>query len=425
MTTISRKIRHVSFGSRSGVINGFPYSTTLSDSGEYPFGDTRLGQKNPKWKSLVQNHQNAASPYVRESVREVDRVPSSSVVKYRLNSNNYYTETWGGTFVPFWSPDIRVYLVQDPNTSNQALIRFVKKCKESTRTYRGFVGLGEFVETIRAIRHPLMSLRKGFEDYGRAVVRNSKEQVRGVRTIGARRKAVTNAVSGTYLEYANGWRPLISDVQDLANTVARAMELKTDYYQDVKASAQSEALIGYTDRTFPRASGGLLFYTLHRGKRTHSCRIVGQVRIGVSGDSNWLKRSFGLTIGDFVPAIWELLPMSYVVNTFVDITGALETFGFDASSLAWVSRSNRLRADVTWEGVDPQADGGSLFSMVSGKPGSVSLQATRLTRDVPTSFIAWPALRLPTVGTWSKLANFTSLYAQLQNSSRSLWTMVH
>ena len=425
MATTPRTIRHVSFGTRIGVINGSPFSANYSLVGEYPFTDTKTGIKNPKWRSLVSNHQNATTPYSRQSVRQTGWVPSRSVIKYRSSNTSYYTESWRGTFVPFWVPGISTYLTVDPDTSNAALIRFVKKAKEATRTYRGFVGLGEFVETVRAIRHPLESLKRGFHDYGRAVVRNSKERVRGVRTTGARKRAVAQAISGTYLEYANGWRPLVSDIQELANSVARAIELSSDYFADVKASASSSRLVGSTDRSAVWERGGLNFYSLHRGTSVHSCRIVGQVRIGVSGDSQWLKRSFGLTFGDFVPAIWELLPMSYVVNTFVDITGALESLTFNPSSLAWCSRSNRIQADVTWSGVDVKAAGGALFSADVAQVGSVSLQGTRLTRDAPVSFVAYPALRFPTMGLWSKLANFTSLYTQLQTSSSSLWKLVH
>lgn len=406
----------------TGVQNGTPFSTSALGTIDLVSTDVRVGIENPKWRSKVARLENATNPYSRQSARISEAIPGKYRIYRRETATRYRTIRGSGWFCQPLIGSLDPYLANDPNVSNQALVRFVKKCKAAGRTYRGFVGLGEMLETISAFRHPLKSLKKGFSDYGRAVERNARERVRGVRTIGARRAAVKQAISGTYLEFANGWLPLIRDIDDLSNTVARRLEMRTPFTQRVEASASTTFLVGGISNGWTN-SNELWYRPAWGGERVVSCRLVGVVKVEMRGSSSF-QRAFGVLPSDFVPAIWELLPLSYVANAFVDITGSLETLGFDPSVLAWCSRSNRTRVTAGFSGADLKVVN-SVDTLQLGKPSVMKVVATSLVRDNPKSFIAWPVLRVPGGSyNWARLANFTSLFIQFRSHSLSLWKMI-
>lgn len=422
MTTTPLKISMPWREIMTGVQFGTPISSLTSGSYSIAGDLTKNGVQDPKWKSKVRNLESATNPYSFIGTKLTRYVPGKYQIFRYQAANRYRTMTGIGNISVPMIASIDPYLTTSQSVSNQALVAFVKKCKGASRTYRGFVGLGEVLETIRAIRHPLKSLKKGFGDYGRAVERNAKERLRGVRTVGARRRAAAQAVSGTYLEYANGWGPLVRDVDNLANTVARQLEQKTAYTQRIVASVKTDDLLGGKGNALVNTNS-LWMYSTWSARREQSCRIVGVVKVSFSEGSS-MQKAFGVTPSDFVPAIWELLPLSYVANAFVDITGSLETLGFDPSVLAWCSRSTKtqLKAKLSATGLKVV---NSTETLVFGTPSVMEILGTALVRDEPKSFIAWPVLRLPGGDyNWSRLANFTSLFIQFRTHSLNLWKMI-
>lgn len=405
-----------------GVQFGTPFTQAAQGVNGINGSTVRVGVKDPKWKSKVRNLQSATNVYTMQDVRLVGFTPG----KYRIfryqAANLYRTMTGWGNFPTPLIGSLDSYLSLDSNVSNLALTRFVKKCKAASRTYRGFVGLGEFVETIRAIRHPLESLKRGFNDYGNAVLRNAKQRSRGVRTSGARRRAVSQAVSGTYLEFANGWGPLVRDIDDLAATVARQLQQNTAFTQRIIATARDDGLLGGKANGWVNTSE-VWYKATWSGSRVWQTRIVGVVKVNVSGDGG-NDRAFGITPSDFLPAVWELLPLSYVANAFVDITGWLETIGFDPSVLAWCSRTQKVTAKVNLSCTDMKVINLS-DTLQQAVPSVMMLHGTAMVRDSPASFVAWPVLRVPGGQyNWARLANFSSLFTQFRSHSLNLWKVI-
>lgn len=301
-----------------------------------------------------------------------------------------------------------------------------RKANAELTTSRGIVTLGELRETIHAIRHPLQSLKSGISDYLNAVPSRASARIGrvGARSTKKRARAVAQAISGTYLEYANGWAPLISDVDATARTLAEHFTKVGVQYRRVEATLSADNINSSKQVTAFETTGdpSCEWRRFQLVKRKSSCKIVGEVVVRSDGSPGSLSQAAGFDLSQFIPSIWELIPLSYVADYFVNIGDILEGMSFCSGNRAWWSRTTLNTSNGIVTGSLVSATGTS--TRVGGL-GRCVISGTSMERDDPGDLSIPLRFELPGRHLFSKLANVGSLGIQAFTASKTLNRLIH
>lgn len=350
--------------------------------------NTVTGGENPWWRNQIRLGVQAGTSLSGSKVL-LDMVPGQGEVTW----DEYHSVTKAllghayerhvGQLVRFSQTDVQVpqhVTVSDP--SNRALVDFYKKARNRQRTLSGGVVVGELLQTLRMIRRPAYSLRKGLEAY----LAKLKKAKRKYRRPSDRKKVLAD----TWLEYSFGWAPLIGDTKDAFEALVRLYEGRPEmaYVRGFAASEGSQAF-----PTSIKTAGSYLRWFEEKTRKTQ--RVVeyyGQVKTWASGSVG--KTSlFGFDIRrDFAPTAWELVPWSFLVDYFSNVGEVIEAASFVRSDIAWMSKRDRTTTQTIIHGRwDPTA-GSTLATTTkrrtgsSGNPGSGTQSYETIVRSnaVPT-----------------------------------------
>jgi len=181
---------------------------------------------------------------------------------------------------------------------------------------QGLVELAEIHKTLDMLRHPLNSMIK--------YVKKSK------RKSGNHYGDHAAALGGTWLELRYGWFPLMMSVEGTLKALSQKV-------QDRKTSRSQSLLNGGTvvsSSNFLDAYNDMWYDT--------SVTTTALVRSGVmySHDLALLSENLGLSLSDVPSAMWELLPYSFVVDWFLNVSniiGALTPRAGITTRAAWTS----------------------------------------------------------------------------------------
>lgn len=318
--------------------------------------DTKSGQRVEKWREKIQKGLDAGSNYSRTAYRyssEPGKVYVKSV--HRLDSKVRRDITVTGTINP--NQVISPVSVSSPEA--QALSRLYSAIKNKQEGMNGLLILGELRETIKMLRRPGEGLLSLFSDYlGTAKgLRKTFESKKG-----GNRKRFEKAASDLWLEYSFGWKPLISDVRDIATTVARIAHdnaLRTDRARGSASTTGAQVDAPFYDAGPVPTDPAPRFLNSRRRTTELSVRYVAGIRANTNGPTDRftdLARETGLTLSNFVPTVWNLIPYSFLVDYFVNIGDCIDAVFTDTSGVAWWSRTERqLDTTELSSAYDPKA----------------------------------------------------------------------
>jgi len=213
--------------------------------------------------------------------------------------------------------------------------RFNEKILKAQRDLCGLTALGELRDTISLIRHPAKAFRRGLDEYLLAL----KNRLRGIR-YDARKKR-TQVVSDTWLEYAFGWKPLCSDIEEGIQSLNRYL------YQRMPSE-----FIGANGSDFCRirSPAGTSSFSNMTSKNDGVIQLgYSEWKLyGVVSVENNVGRafpSFGISFLEVVPTVWELIPYSFLVDYFTNVGDIFSAFSINRSNIRWVSYGTcQLRA---------------------------------------------------------------------------------
>lgn len=374
--------------------------------------ETRTTGNNKKnWRWLVENGESATTSLT--GTREfVFATPGAGKVRYYYSFGSPPGERidkWEGNYlgysigapeafdVSLWSPaDLR------------ARSQFYKKLREAQIQLSGPTFLGELRESIKMIRHPAETLRRGIGDYFRAL---SKRRGRGSSIISKRK-----ILADTWLEYSFGWKPLIHDISD--GVTAYAAALDDVAHTMIRATGINEQDLGLLTK---QANPDFVynFYT-HQRKKFCSVKYMARVEnatTGPSGSLERLKNTFGVSWGEFFPTAWELLPYSFFIDYFSNIGDVISASVTSTAGVQWVKRTDRYIGSSVYIGGahDPVQTksfcrGTSAnYRESSGKLGSLYLLSTKVDRsEVLTP--GFPTLSFNLPGTRNQFFNMAALF---------------
>jgi hypothetical protein len=304
---------------------------------------TKTGEYNPNWRTQVRNNSSATTPFdgvIQNCVVE----PGYMKVTFwyplgqpRPNQRVEFTRING----QFATPAALGFSDTGDTTSanNSALVFLARKIQKTNDHFMGGVFLGELNEVIRMITRPARTLREGLGGYISAL---SKRKGR------APKHRLKQILADTWLEYSFGWKPLINDIKDAAETMARwELEKEGILYRrtSLKSFAYSELLASAPQST-PSVVNNYCYHLINT-RNYGSSKVIYRVGLEYKatapvGSAKRLAELSGLapsSLLGFVPTAWELLPWSFLVDYFSNVGDILAYSCTDKSNLTWKNKS--------------------------------------------------------------------------------------
>lgn len=392
--------------------------TTTFTTTQLTGGGTRTGVSNPKYKEQIALGQCATTSLDASKLKA-----SIKPLTFHLRSQSNTNVKAGSEYYGVWCPNYN-----DPSTSYEdidnadqaALMGYYKKARRKQRQIQSGVVIGELIEVIHMIRNAAKSGRNLVDNFERNVSRRQA----GLRRHSLRnspknrKKTIAKIMGDSWLEFAFGWTPLVSDVQDGAKALARI---------HVKMDREFEPIASFANRDVndPVSTGNssipgspIQLKTVTSEVRSAYVKYYGRVKVGVPGSPNVDKAAIlGFQISDIVPTVWELVPWSFLIDYFTNIGDVLDALSFPRSEIAWscktIRTTNKFKVRQSLDlpdTIDHIALGNHLLDVVCGSSEMLS-ERSEVTRRV-LSTLPLPSLtfKLPFSDYW-KDANIAGLIA--------------
>lgn len=424
--------------------------------------NTRTGTSNPNWKTQVKANVSATTGM--SATREYFEATNCSSLATRIRGyptglpppadvvdlNEGMTGGYAGTLLNLYVPSVSAPTIGSASARNQALTRLHQAIRAQSTHFSGPTFLGEFRESVGTIRNIAKKFAQKIPAHLRAQQRMARKFVgqfevgangsavrtrfdRGGNSIpaalsrGSRPAVASNAdkwremkknLADNYLEFAFGVRPLVKDVKDAAETIAR-FQYDTKHVKVRGYGSSSELSSVAVNKDVP----GNLTTVINTVTRTQQCEVVYRVGLQFAVDSPAfgsaarLVELSGFTWENFIPSIWNLLPYSFLVDYFLNVGDILNCLTTDLSSVRWANRTtiSTREASMTCSAGEPPFVPGK--SAGCGGDFGYAKRGTRsIVRDADGVGIPTPELTIPSLtrsdGTFNtQWLNMTALLA--------------
>lgn len=227
-------------------------------------------------------------------------------------------------------PDVTSLVTAD----NKAKTKFISRAREVQTSFQGGVFIGELGETLRMLKSPVKTLRNGLSSY-LGTLKKRRRQVR--RSSPKKRLSVArNILADTWLEYSFGWKPLLSDIDDILDTIAKARSSVRERWRPINASGVDERFSSSTQSVF---SNSLIVDISVNVNRYAKQQVTYRGCVNVEFPAQQVSKHLGNFTEDFVPTVWELIPYSFLVDYFTNIGDIVSAATYARSHLRWVNRT--------------------------------------------------------------------------------------
>lgn len=407
----------------------YPGGGTIDDSyvRSFPFTDFRNGSEDPEWKAKVAANTDATGPLTAERHRFIYRLCSKVTSERRASS---WDPSWSEKYTlsgMVATPIVYQYSAGDfasvfITADNRALVNLHKDIQKETTAFSGGTFLGELRETIKMIRRPAEALRKGFSAYLNDVRDTVKYKVRVTNRFN-KWKEIQKVLSGLWLEYSYGWKPLVNDIKDLASV------FQHDNDDQRRSHARGH---GYLEKDFlsnsnPTYGDGTLVCDV-RNTSVFQCRVIYRAGLSFKGAVPFgsfarLVELAGFRWGEFIPTVWNLLPYSFVADYFSNIGDVLQCTATDRANVTWVNRTV-IYSNVFTSIAKLDPSQGYSYDLPMVRTGGTDLGYvtsvfTRVERA--SSSLRYPTIefRMPAVDS-AKWINLAALFVQGKVTSKGL-----
>lgn len=388
----------------------------------------KTGSSVPNWRKLIKSSLDATSDYSRTAYRleKGGRISSSFTAGWPSNPALEWSETFSG--IPGANQVFQTLV--SPNEA-KALSKIYQKIKATRSEMNGLQFFGELKETVHMLRHPADALVKGFFNYtnkiNNLVIKNPK--IRHARN----RQNLVDTVSGLWLEAQYGWRPWISEIQDISRTVGRIVIDSNRKIDRVAAFSSAEG-VSISSLANTMEQGLKMVSSTSQWERrystTSSVHYIAFLDHTVTGPTTVFEKVAqisGLTFENIVPTIYELIPYSFLLDYASNLGQCIEASFTDISAYKFGLKINRTVDAV--EVISTPSESGIRSSIVgsgwyvksiatSGK-GYYKETRTTLVRQRLTS-LPLPRFEFSLTSSPLHIGNVIALLAGSQKTSQSL-----
>lgn len=404
----------------------YDYSITTNFTG------TRAGSNVRDWKERIRLGQAAASPYTIDRARIVHSEPGYAHVQYRSTQSPFSQtgmSTEGFVFTPDYPPT--PLGVSSAKAESIALSKIYKKIETELSHMNAPAFFAEGIDVIRQFGKPADAIIDLTNRHLNRLVLE-RRGLKGSTTFKKVRWA--QVVASTYLEYAFGLKPLISDSKKAAEALARFHnEADLPKYRTRVVSRESTSLAANIT-SFKQAIGGsYITSTVYKNTVTDSrCQyVVGMSAppIAAYGSNDRLLQLFGFQPENWIPAIYEAIPWSWLLDYFTNVQEILNAGVTSTASVKWIVKtvsqrtlikqsSSTTAAGVTW---DSALIKDREFSSKTGHMGYFEAVRTNVRRTLPTT-LGIPGLYIEhPFENASKVANLVALLFARKPGNSALW----
>jgi hypothetical protein len=372
----------------------------------------RSGQSVPNWRARIKSGQAATSPFVGNyfNMRESKPFRGQITRKQPSPSAPVYAESVYGTVsdgVPSFG-DLNTSL-----TDTQALTKIYGALRGAQSHASGMTVLGELRETLRSLRRPYTTAVQLVDTYLDKAFKASKRYRWKDGSAAHRRRVrprVEKALADAWLETAFGLVPLISDVKDIAEAVAR---FENDSHRERIFGRAENVVSGSNARTIVgTATSYIQIQKDVKETMTHKVQYLAFLEWKQSADfgsNRRLVELMGFRPDLFIPTVYELLPWSFLVDYFSNLGDVIETGCQSQSLVSFAMKTTILESkrSCLQTPVPTSAPIPIVYSLC--EPGSVTQVRKRVTRSSYSQLPAVPLLfSLP--GSKMKYANMLALW---------------
>lgn len=371
------------------------------------------------WRRLIRERRSATTP-LSGTKYYVSGSPNGGTILYqRSRVVAGVKEVVGSesTGLVAGTPSMAVFgsvSLSQTRANNQALNQIVSDIASAKREVQSLVCAGELGETLRFVRQKSQTLHNGFWSY----LDELKKRSRGIR----RGRFVREMIAEAWLERQFVIVPLVKDIQAAARAAAR---IAINHQPSVRVFGR-----GYDDRTLALTGHTvqvLNHWTLRKAAYQHQIikvRYSGSVsapKVSAYGNMEVL----GITPGEVLGSVWELIPWSFVVDYFTNVQEVLESLRFHSTDLDWCEKGTFTSqvASCSDVGLTPASVGGWTLDWARVDPGTkLKLKKVSVTRANYLGNFT-PSLEFEIPGLSLKWLNLLALNQARRQVSRRLRTL--
>lgn len=301
----------------------------------------RDGEKMPDWKSKTRQGLNATTPFYSDRRKIVSYRPCTISLS-EISTSGGATVTLRGQSGSIY-PDrtINHLTVNSSKARSIALSKLYKKLDSELSRLNSPAVIAEFLDVVRQFGKPFEAL-VGLTHRRINRLYLEKRGLSGSTVF--KQKKFLDIAAATYLEYSFGLKPLISDTKAAAEALAHWRDESTEeILQKLRSKAVSRGLDSTSSVTHSVSSSTLsqCFWDYTTKKTTEAraqyvCGLQGDLRADF-GSNDRLLQLLGFDHGNWVPAAWEAVPWSWLVDYFANVGAILEASVTSSARVSWIS----------------------------------------------------------------------------------------
>jgi len=311
-----------------------------------------------------------------------------------------------------------------------ALSKTYKKVASELQSMNSPAVLAEFVDVLRQFGSPFRSI----VDLTNRRLNRLELERRGLKgSTTFKRKKWASIVADTYLEYSFGLAPLISDTKNAAEALARLHAEKEGLLRPrrkIVCQGKDVASETFTPTPIGVSLSGYLFARPSVTNKTecrvqYVCGLESTLRADL-GSNDRLLQLLGFNHANWVPAIWEAVPWSFLIDYFTNVQQILEASVTNTSDVKWITKTVTYRTEynqffpVDQEETRLQAKARQRSGYGSGHAGRCHQVRITLARTLPTT-LGVPSLYFELPSSVKQLANMAALLIARKPTSSALW----
>lgn len=295
----------------------------------------------------------------------------------------------------------------DSSADSKASGKFLGDYLAKTNTWRGGNFLAEVTETIHMLKHPVQSLFGDTIGFANRVGRIKRLARRDPRAYGRQ-------LGQLWLGFSFGWKPLFEDIRD-ANAAINKLASGTGHDSTkIQGYGKTESFsAGLVSVGLP-AYAGPPCVALRNSVSKRAVRYTGLLRAQPESLAT-IADTFGISATDILPAVWEAIPWSFLVDYFVNVQEVVDSFKMASASFGGCEKGirndeKRQLSPFFIQGSPPTP--GYHSNVAGGGGSSMSTSVSRGTSGIP-----YPSFRFKMPGMGSlKWVNISALLAAIQRS---------
>lgn len=410
-------------GSNAPQISTIAVIETISGS--------RTGDKVLDWREKLRTGQNATSEYTLDRSRVVDFEPGDATLAYHSTGSNKigYSRSRQG-YVQSIAHGLSFNPAHISSSSSEAeataLSKTYKKLSSELSRLNSPAVVAEFMDVMRQFGKPADAL----VDLTNRRLNRLELEAKGLKGSAAfKRIKWAEVVASTYLEYAFGLAPLIEDTRSVAEALAQlkyeALEnpkLRTKFQSRGETKLSDVSMVNGTHTPFTYVSQNIRTTAI---RCQYVVGLEGEIRADL-GSNDRLLQLLGFVPGNWIPAAWEVVPWSWLLDYFFNIQNILTAGVTSTARVKWISKTvSRLTESQyygKWTGFSTSTGyAGYDFRSSTNHAGRYTALRTSMLRTSPVDLGVPPLVVTHPFNDVKKIANLAAVMLARKPSNSAIW----